>query len=71
MMLFVPPQKHASVQNALKSLVHVPVRFETSGSQVIFFEHEEDFEEAERERAHQNITPFRELGTPPQASGGD
>jgi D-glycero-alpha-D-manno-heptose-7-phosphate kinase len=41
LMLFVPPERHATVQNALGKLLHVPARFDYLGSQIIYFQHEE------------------------------
>ena len=61
MLLFVPPDRQANVQEQLKNLVHVPFQFESAGSQIIFCEIEEDYEAVERLRVGQNITPFREL----------
>jgi len=61
MLLFVPPDRQARVQQQLKDLVHVPFQFESAGSQIIFCEIEEDYEAVERVRVGQNITPFREL----------
>lgn len=66
LLLFVPPERQAAVRSALADLVHVPFRFESQGSQIIFFEPEEDFSSAEAARADQVIRPFREL-TPPAA----
>lgn len=43
MLLFVPPTDHARVRERLRRLVHVPFTFEHAGSQVIFFEPQEDF----------------------------
>lgn len=52
LLLFVPPERHARVRAVLSRLVHVPFRFEYSGSQVIFSESEEEFEDDETYRAH-------------------
>ena len=38
MLLFVPPDRQAAVRQALHHLIHVPFKFEYSGSQIIFFE---------------------------------
>lgn len=70
MTLFVPPGKQPSVIQKLSSLVHVPFKFESSGSQIVFFDPEEDYEAAERQRADQNITPFREFDSRASESGG-
>jgi len=60
LLLFVPPQRRAAVAAALPDLVHVPFRLEASGSQVIFYEQEEDFAAAEAERERRPIRAFRE-----------
>ncbi len=61
MSLFVPPSRQPAVLQRLSGLVHVPFEFEPAGSQIIFYDPEEDYSAAERLRAGQNITPFREL----------
>lgn len=60
MLLFVPPEHQPKVLEIFSSLVHVPFNFEHQGSQIIFCEPEEDFEETERIRNRQNVMPFRE-----------
>lgn len=64
LMLFVPPAAQKAVLDALPELVHVPFRFESSGSQIIFYDPEEDFAAAEAERARRPIRAFRELTIP-------
>jgi D-glycero-alpha-D-manno-heptose-7-phosphate kinase len=66
LLLFVPPHAQPAVQDALHELVHVPFRFESGGSQIIFFDREEDFAAAEAQRDARPIRAFRELGTEPQ-----
>ena len=61
MLLFVPPDRHAAVRQALHNLIHVPFQFEYSGSQIIFFEPEQDYSAEEQRRAGQTVSPFREL----------
>lgn len=61
MVLFVPPALKEKVRERLKNLVHVPFRFEGSGSQIIFYDPEEDFSNVESERATLPIKEFREL----------
>ncbi len=61
MLLFVPPDRQAAVRQTLHQLIHVPFRFESSGSQIIFFEPEQDYSAEERRRAEQIVAPFREL----------
>ncbi len=60
MLLFVPPQKQAAVKEALPHLIHVPFRFEFSGSQIIFFDLEIDYSGQEKERLSHPVLPFRE-----------
>jgi D-glycero-alpha-D-manno-heptose-7-phosphate kinase len=45
--LFVPPERQANVRARLQRLIHVPFRFEFSGSQIIFYEPETDYCERE------------------------
>lgn len=62
LLLFVPPPRQAAVAEALPELVHVPFRFESSGSQILFYGREEDFSAAEQARAGRPIADFREYG---------
>lgn len=43
MLFFVPLVKQQAVKHALKHLIHVPFKFEYSGSQIIFADPEEDY----------------------------
>lgn len=43
LLLFAPPERHATVQAALPGLLRVPFDFETSGSQIIFYDPEQDY----------------------------
>lgn len=61
MVLFAPPAVQSKVREELNKLIHVPFKFESSGSQIIFFDPEEDYAAEERARAHQPIQAFREL----------
>jgi D-glycero-alpha-D-manno-heptose-7-phosphate kinase len=63
LLLFVAPQNQAAVREQLSRLIYVPFEFEFSGSQIIFFDPEEDFTEHDRARARQRIDSFRELGS--------
>ena len=38
MLLFARPEEQPGIRDALKDLLHVPFRFESSGSQIIFFD---------------------------------
>ena len=62
LLLFVEPDKQEAVRQALGDRIHVPFRFETAGSQIIFYEPARDYDEADR--AGRSIA-FKELS--PQA----
>jgi D-glycero-alpha-D-manno-heptose-7-phosphate kinase len=61
LLLFVPPSRQAKVRRKLDRLIHVPFEFEFGGSQIIFFDVEEDYSRHEKERARRQIEAFREL----------
>ena len=60
-LLFVPPEKQAKVRKQLKRLIEVPFEFEFSGSQIIFFDLEEDFAKHDKARNRRHIEAFSEL----------
>jgi D-glycero-alpha-D-manno-heptose-7-phosphate kinase len=60
--IFAPPERHAAVRERLSHLIHVPVKFEFGGSQIIFFDREEDYAAEEQARSARTIDAFRELG---------
>ena len=61
MLLFVPPDRQKKVCDQLHNLLYVPFKFEFSGSQIIFFESEQDYSAEEQKQATQSIRAFREL----------
>ena len=62
LLLFAPPSRHTHVRDKLSKLVHVPIEFSRGGSQIIFFDPEEDYSAAEEARNCRPIQAFRELG---------
>lgn len=64
LLLFVPPARQAAVAAALPELVQVPFRFESSGSQIIFYDREEDFSSVEAARQGRPIAAFRDTDEP-------
>lgn len=44
LLLFIPPSKQAKVRKKFNKLVHVPFKFENQGSQIIFYDQQEDYE---------------------------
>jgi len=62
LLLFVPPELQKQVRHALGNLIHVPFRFETDGSQVVFYEpQQQDYSELELDRATRKVDSFQEL----------
>jgi D-glycero-alpha-D-manno-heptose-7-phosphate kinase len=61
MALLVPPNRQEDVRRRLNRLIRVPFEFEFAGSQIIFFDPEQDYSEHDRFRAGQQITAFREI----------
>ena len=60
-LFFVPPSKQARVKRRLHKLIYVPFKFESSGSQIIFFDPEQDYSREEKARILQPDFVFREL----------
>jgi D-glycero-alpha-D-manno-heptose-7-phosphate kinase len=58
LIFFAPPERHASIRQKLQGLLHVPFAFDSSGSQIIFFNPETDYSNEERLRADRPIEPF-------------
>jgi D-glycero-alpha-D-manno-heptose-7-phosphate kinase len=61
-LIFTPPERRAAVRDALRGHIHVPFRMESSGSQIIFYDPEQEYHEAEAERASGAHRAFREMG---------
>ena len=61
LLLFAPPSAHKTIQEKLDRLIHVPFKFDFSGSQIIFFDQEEDYEAAEQARWARPTVVFEEL----------
>jgi len=61
LVLFVPPDRQARVREALHDRIHVPFRFDETGSQIIAHNREEDYSGAVAGRLGRAIPEFREL----------
>jgi D-glycero-alpha-D-manno-heptose-7-phosphate kinase len=68
-LLFVPPEKQDKVRRQFSKLIEVPFEFEFSGSQVIFFDVEEDFSLHDKARRRRHIEAFSELDASAPGSG--
>ena len=65
MLLFVEPERQPRVTECLHKLIRVPFRFEFAGSQIIFFDPEEDHSAHERTR---EVTPGMKASLPAPAT---
>jgi D-glycero-alpha-D-manno-heptose-7-phosphate kinase len=61
MLLFVPPEVQQKIVKKFNKLIHVPIRFESAGSQVIFYDPRENHPDLDKKRRKNSISPFREL----------
>jgi D-glycero-alpha-D-manno-heptose-7-phosphate kinase len=61
LLLFVPPHSQPKVRARLHRLIHVPFRFDFTGSQIIFHDEQPDYSAEEAARERQLVSPFREL----------
>ena len=61
MTLFVPPDRRRAVKEALHKLIYVPFTLESSGTQIIFYDREEDYAAQEAARETRPRQVFREL----------
>ena len=52
LMLFVPSDRRKAVRERLSHLIHVPFTFESGGSQIIFFEPQEEYSPTENRDLH-------------------
>jgi D-glycero-alpha-D-manno-heptose-7-phosphate kinase len=64
LLLFVKPGSQEDVRGEFKELIHVPFKFDFSGSQIVYYEPDEDYSKLEQVRASQDLQPFRELDLP-------
>jgi D-glycero-alpha-D-manno-heptose-7-phosphate kinase len=64
MLLFVRPEDQARVRARLGTLLHVPFLFEPHGSQIIFYDPEQDYSGEDRERQAQAIAAFCDVDLP-------
>ena len=61
LLLFAPPPCQAKIRERLEHFLFIPFQFEFNGSQIIYFERDEDYSAAEADRASHAIHGFREL----------
>ena len=61
LLLFVPPEVQKKIITKFKKLIYVPFQFESTGSQIIFYDPHDSHPDLDEERRKKSITPFREL----------
>ncbi len=60
LLLFASPDRHAALREKFVGMIDVPFRFESAGSQIIFFDPETEYADQERARAVGPRLVFRE-----------
>lgn len=60
LLFYVPPGRREEVRERLRSLLWVPFRFDTSGSQIIFYSPQQDYAELDQARSGGPARSFRE-----------
>ena len=70
LLLFVPPDRQLEVRAKLSALIHVPFRFEFSGSQILYADSEQEYRAEEEARSRQTIRSFRDLEPEFVSAGG-
>lgn len=60
LLLFADPGDQPRIRERLGRLIHVPFRFDYVGSQIIFYDPEEDYSLQDRDRVNRGIDGFRE-----------
>jgi D-glycero-alpha-D-manno-heptose-7-phosphate kinase len=60
LLLFASPDRHAALREKFEGLIQVPFRFESGGSQIIFYDPETEYVDQERARAAGPKRIFRE-----------
>lgn len=61
MLLFVPPECRPRVQEKLGRLIHVPFKFDATGSQIVLFSPETDYSDEDLARQGVSTDKFQEL----------
>lgn len=61
MLLFVPPERQEAIRERFSHVVHVPIRFESDGSRIIFYDREEDFAQLDQRRRTHPVQAFRDM----------
>jgi D-glycero-alpha-D-manno-heptose-7-phosphate kinase len=62
LLLFARPDDHKALREKLGRLIHVPFRFESAGSQIIFYDPETEYLAEEQARANGAPRVFRDRG---------
>jgi D-glycero-alpha-D-manno-heptose-7-phosphate kinase len=60
LLIFAAPETHEAIKGRLNNLIEIPFRFESSGSQVIFYDRQIDYSQKDKARLNQKLRPFTE-----------
>jgi len=63
LLLFVPPEAQKKVIKEFNKLIYVPFQFEYTGSQIIFYDSQDNYPDLDEARRKNPINPFQELTT--------
>jgi len=61
MLLFVPPRHQQAVEAALSGFIHIPFSFQSGGSEIIFYDMEQEYLAQEQAQLDRPAPVFREL----------
>lgn len=61
LLLFVPPEKHSDVRNALHRFIHVPFRFDFAGSQIMMASQDLDHPASDIAKVFEPVQDYREM----------
>ena len=64
LLLYVPINRQSSVKKRLSKFLHVPFHFESTGTQIIFYDHHREYkeeEQAQKENTHLSFIELKDL----------
>jgi D-glycero-alpha-D-manno-heptose-7-phosphate kinase len=68
LLIFAAPEAQDAIKQRLNYLLEIPFRFDSSGSQVIFYDRQIDYSQKDKARLSQNLRPFTETPIPKPTS---
>lgn len=68
LLIFAPPSRRKNIIDALKGTIHIPFKLDSSGTQIIYHDHDQNYLEAETRRNCDDSLVFKER-VPAEAEG--